>query len=642
MKRLRTAGSFLHLLGPMTTLLALLVLAAGARPAFAAPPGEVTGDRVDPSSTLTWDPVTGADDYNVYRGDLAWLRTRAGALCHGDEVAATSFASPANPEAGRGFYYLVTAESSAGGEGTAGTDSSGNPRVLRGACDTVMRNHTLDRLGYGWNEWTRDRIGALGRSGYLDEQLNPASIDESTNTDLSARLTTLVPPDTIQELQALDLVNAVYARRQLEQQATLFWDNHFNTDYRESFDFFSFYQTLFPATRLYESAKFHYDLQNALRSLAFNGTFRDIVEASSLSPAMIVFLDTDSNVKSAPNENFARELMELHTMGVDGGYTQQDVVELARVFTGWNVCKKSDVDANDPLAACIPRNTYGTASEPPGQWVRNFRTAQHDTGQKVLFAGTPYQRIIPDTSASPANGINDADLALDAIVAHPATAKFIARELLQRFVDESPAQPMIDAVVAAWNDPANPRGTGDLREVLRAVLEQAEFRSPDAVGNKIKTPFEHVASALRAVRGKTDGLTITRLYLSPMQELFHMNPVPTGYSELGGDWLDTNDLLERQNFGLDLTSRTGTSFGADVIGLLNANGVSTAPSPNNAAAIVDFLAGALFGGRLSSEERQAAVDYLSTDDNGVTSPYTDARIRETAGFLLGFPEFAEQ
>jgi uncharacterized protein (DUF1800 family) len=620
----------------------IFVLAALTRPAVAAPPGEVTGDRIDQASQLTWAAVAGADDYNVYRGDIAWLRSRTGAECHGDEIAGTSFATPLQPAAGRGYFYLVTAESNLNGEGTPGTDTSGALRPLRGSCDRIMRHHYLDRLGYGWDEWTRDRIQALGSQGYIDEQLNPASIDETTNTDLATRSSTLVPPDTIQELQALDLVRAVYARRQLEQQATLFWDNHFNTNYQKSFDFFSFYQTLFPTKRQYEAAKFHYDLQVSLRSLAFNGTFREIVEASSMSPAMIEFLDTDSNVKSAPNENFARELMELHTMGVDGGYTQQDVVDLARVFTGWNVCKKSDADAGDPLAACIPRNTYGTATEPPGQWVRNFRINQHDTGQKILFAGTPYQKIIPDTSANPANGINDADLALDALVAHPSTPRFIAKELLQRFIDEDPAPSLIDTVVAAWNNPGNPRGAGDLREVLRAVLALQPFRSPDFVGRKIKTPFEHVASALRAVRGKTDGATITRLYLTPLQEVFHVNPVPTGYSELGGDWLDTNNLLVRQNFGLDLGSRTGNAFGNDVIGLLNANGVATAPSPNNAAAIVDFLSEAMFGGALSGAERQAAIDYLNTDDTGAASPYTDARIRETAGFLLGYPQFIEQ
>jgi len=620
----------------------VLVLAAGTVPAAAAPPGEVTGDTLNQSSVLSWSPVAGADDYNVYRGDIAWLRTHSGAECHGDEVAATSFSTPLQPATGRGFFYLITAESNLNGEGTPGSDSGGTPRPLRGTCDTVMRHHYLDRLGYGWSEWTRDRTQTLGLQGYVDEQLNPASIDESTNTDLATRTSTLIPPDTIQELQALDLVRAVYARRQLEQQATLFWDNHFNTNYQKSFDFFSFYQTLFPTLRQQQSTKFHNDLQDDFRNLAFNGSFRDIVEASSMSPAMIEFLDTDSNVKSAPNENFARELMELHSMGVDGGYTQQDVVELARVFTGWNVCKKADADAADPLAACIPRNTYGTTTEPPGQWVRNFRINQHDSGQKILFAGTPYQAIIPDTSANPANGVNDADLALDAIVAHPSTAKFIAKELLQRFVDEDPAQPLIDAVVAVWNNPANPHGIGDLREVLRAVLSLQEFRSPDFVRRKIKTPFEHVASALRTVRGKTDGATITRLYLTPLQEVFHTNPVPTGFSELGGDWLDTNNLLVRQNFGLDLGSRTGNAFGNDVIGLLNANGVSTAATPNNAPAIVDFLSEAMFGSALTGAERQAAIDYLNTDDTGTVSPYTDARIRETAGFLLGYPEFIEQ
>ncbi len=630
--------SVLKSFSPFAILLALSVPAS----VFAAPPGEVTGDRMDPSSTLSWNATPGASVYNVYRGDVSWLRTHSGVLCHAVQVAATSFVTPVNPATTQGFFYLVTAESAADEEGTPGTDSSGAPRPLRGSCDAVIRNHAFNRLGYGWSEWTRDRAATLGYAAYRDEQLDPSSIDESSNTDLNTRLATLVPPGTIQELQAFDLVNAVYARRQLEQQATMFWDNHFNTNYQESYDFFSFYQAMFPSTRLLESATFHYDLQNQFRDRAFNGTFRDIVEASSLSPVMIVFLDTDSNVKGAPNENFARELMELHTMGVDSGYTQQDVVELARVFTGWNVCKKADADANDPLAACLPQSTYGTSNEAPGQWVRNFRTNQHDTGQKVLFAGTPYQKIIPSTDANPANGVNDADLALDAIVAHPSTPRFVARELLQRFVDESPTPAMIDAVVAIWNNPASPHGIGDLREVLRAVLQQAEMAGPDEIGSKIKTPFEHVASALRAVRGKTDGSTITRLYLSPMQEMFHMNPVPTGYSELGDDWLDTNNLLERQNFGLDLTSRIGASFGADVIGLLNGNGVSTAPSPNNAPAIVDFLADALFGGRVTPEERQAAIDYLNTNDSGVPSAYTDARIRETAGFMLGFPEFIEQ
>jgi uncharacterized protein (DUF1800 family) len=607
----------------------------------AAPPGEVSNVQVAFPSQITWTPVAGATDYNVYRGLASWLHRGDGAECHGDEIAGTSFASAGDPPAGDAFYYLVTSESS-GGEGTAGTGTGGAARPLRGTCDAIQRRHMLDRIGYGGDEWTRGRIAALGLQGDLDEQLNPASIDESTNTELQNRRAALVPPDNLNEMLALDIVNAVYARRQLEQQVTLFWDNHFNTDYQESADFFNFYADLFPEKQDLESAGLHYEAQNQFRDLAFNGTFRDILEASGLGRAMILYLDTVSNVATAPNENYARELLELHTMGVDGGYTQQDIVQLAKVFTGWNVCKKDAAVAADPLAACIPSNTYGTAAEPPGLWVVNFRISRHDTSQKTLFAGTPSQVVIPSTAANPSAGINDAQLAFDAIVAHPSTARFIAKKLLQRFVDEQPTTAMIDAVVAAWNNPANPHGIGDLREVLRAVLAQAAFRDPSHAGGKIKTPFEHVVSAFRAVRGMTDGQSSVRSYLSRMSELFHQNPVPTGFPEIGSDWIDTNDLLERRNFGYDMATRTATTFGADVIGLLNANGVSTAPTPNNAPAIVDFLSGVLFGGALTASERQRAIDYLNTNDSGTVSSYTDARIRETAGLMMGFAQFLEQ
>jgi len=619
---------------------AALLLGAGA--AAAAPPGEVTDVMFGTASQVTWSSVAGGDDYNVYRGLLSWLSTGDGAECHGDEIAGTSFTSLPDPAVGQVYVYWVTAESNVDGEGTVGTGTGGSGRPLRGSCDRIVRHHVLDRAGFGGDEWTRARLALLGGQGHIDEQLDPLTIDESVNTELNTRRAALVPPDNLTELQALDIVNSVYARRQLEQQATLFWDNHLNTDWQESYDFFGFYETLFPLTRHLEAVKLHYDAQNQFRSLAFGGNFRDLIEASGLGPAMIIYLDTDSNINTAPNENYARELLELHTMGVDGGYTQQDVVQLAKVFTGWNVCKKDAAVASDPLAACIASNLYGTATEPPGVWVSNFRTTRHDTSQKILFQGTAYEASIPSTASNPAAGVNDAQLAFDAILAHPSMPRFVSRKLLQRFVDEQPTQAMIDAVVATWNDPGNPHGIGDLREVLRAVLDQAAFRDPDRIGGKLKTPFEHVVSALRSVRGMTDGLTSVRSYLFRMQEMFHNNPIPTGYSEIGGDLLDTNNLLERQNFGLDMATRTAANFGADVIGLLNANGVATTPTPSNAPAIVDFLAEVLCGGGLTAAERQRAIDYLSTNDSGVPGNYTDARIRETAGFMMGFAQFLEQ
>ncbi|HYV20533.1 MAG TPA: DUF1800 domain-containing protein [Verrucomicrobiae bacterium] len=627
--------------GALSLALLFGIGAAAAAPpqGGAAAPGEVARITVAPSSLLIWSPVTTATSYNVYRGLVSTLHHGDGAECH-DRVTTASLKTTGNPPVGEAFYYLVTAESDTGGEGTIGSGTGGLSRPRRGTCDGLLRHHVLERIGYGESDWSRARIATLGLQGYIDEQLNPASIDESDNTALQTRRAPLVPPESVSELDALDLVNAVYSRRQLEQQVTMFWDNHFNTCINESTDFFGFYDNVMEMKQNSEATNLHYQAQNAFRNLAFNGTFRQILEASGLGPAMIIYLDSVSNVAGAPNENYARELLELHTLGVDGGYTQQDIVQLAKVFSGWNVCKKDVSVASDPLSTCIPSNIYGTPSEPPGVWVSSFEPVYHDTSEKILFAGTPYQKVIPSTAFNRPAGVNDARLAFDAIAAHPSTPRFIAKQLLQRFVDEQPTTAMIDAVVAAWNNPANPRGVGDLREVLRAVLTQSAMRDPARVGGKIKTPFEHVASALRAVRASTDGLSIVEGYLTRMSELFHRNPVPTGYSEIGGDWLDTNNLLERRNFGM--TAAASPSFSADVIGLLHDHGVSTAALPGNAAAIVDDLSSMFFGSTLTPAERQRAIDYLNTDDNGVAKPYDDGRIRETAGYMLGFAQFLEQ
>ena len=620
----------------------VLVLLIGVGIASAAPPGEVQLVVVRQDSRISWVLVPGATDYNVYRGLASSLPRGTGARCHGDEIVGNTFSSPSTPPPGDAFFYLVTAESDADGEGTPGAGTGGAPRTLRGTCDAVMRHHVLNRIGFGGDEWSRSRIATLGLQGYLDEQLDPAAIDESSNSDLLNRRAALYPPDSGDKLLAYDVVNAVYARRQLEQQATMFWDNHFNTNYTKTFDYFGFYKALYPAKQGQASGALHDQAQARFRDLAFNGTFRDILEASGLSVPMVLYLDTARNIASAPNENYARELLELHSMGVDGGYTQQDIVQLARVFSGWTVCKKNFTVAADPLSACIPSNTYGTASEPPGAWVSYFSPGQHDPTQKTLFAGTPYEAVIPSTAGNPAAGVDDVQLAFDAIAAHPSTARFIAKKLLQRFVDEQPTPAMIDAVVAAWNNPANPRGIGDLREVLRAVLAQSAFRDPDRIAGKVKRPFVHIVSALRAVRGLTDGQSGVRDFLERMSELLHRNPVPTGFPEVGGEWIDTNNLIERQNFGLFMAIRTTSNLGTDVIGLLNAAGVSTAATPDNAPAIVDFLSGVLYGGALDASERQRAIDYLHTDDLGNVTNYSDSRIRETLGFMLGYPQFLEQ
>ncbi len=619
-----------------------------------AQPAEVTGVAMGDAATLEWNVVAGADDYNVYRGLLSWLASGDPARCHGDEVAGTSFPTPAAPPVGQGFYYLVTAENGLG-EGTPGQDSGAAERDLLGSCDTVLRNAMLDRLGGGWSEWDRDRIAALGLQGYINEQLTPATIDESTNTDLNDRRLFIDPPVNFVQLAQLDIVNGVYARRQLEQQAARFFFNHFNTDHIGPLVYFiglfppcgqppvPWCDPDYPSIAYRHAAKTQHDEIEGFRDLAFNGTFREMVELSALSPAMIYYLNTATNIAVEPNENYARELLELHTMGVDRGYSQADIEQLARVFTGWEVCRKLDPNLG-PLDPC---QAFYWQEGVPGDWVANFNVANHDCQSKTLFVGTAYETVIPDTcdggGQPTAAGADDVDLALDAIVGHPSTPEFLATKLIQKFVTETPTQQQIDTVVAAWNDAGNPWGVGDVREVLQAVLGLPAFLDPDLVRTKIKTPVEHAVSAFRATRGKTDGATTVLDYLIRMQEFPYFNAVPTGYSEIGADWLDTNNLLERQNLVLDFTRNDPASvpeFAADVIGLLNANGVSTAPG--NAAAIVEFFIDALYGGALTDGERQAAIDFLSTDDNGAPGAYDDARIRETVGFLLGYGQFQEQ
>ncbi len=626
-----------------------LVLGSVSWTAAAAPP-EVSGVAFSDAATLAWGSTTGADFYHVYRGDLSGLAGGTAGRCHGFQVGSTSFETQPQPGAGGGFYYLVTAESTADGEGTPGLDSLHRLRELLGSCGAVMRTHTLDRLGYGWNEWTRDRIEAMGLDGYTADQLAPRFISETDNVELNSRLGPISPPINVIQLLQHQILRATYARRQLEQQAATFWANHFNTDWSKVADFYEgpYPQCPdqnpppqcdmdFPARAYLEATRSVYGEMQDFRRIAFDGSFRDMLEASALSPAMITYLDTYYSSAGNPNENYPRELMELHTMGVDGGYTQTDVEQLARAITGWRLCKKLTADVGNPTAPCIPNYWE---DEPEGQVVATFVAGQHDCTEKTLFAGTPQEFTIPPTCDSPVNGTDDLFLALDALATHPSTVRFISTKILQRFVTDEPSQEMIDEMIAVWNDSGNPAGVGDMQALLEAAVTMDAFLDPDRVKGKIKTPLEHFTSAFRGTRGSTDGFTQVLNFLETAQHLPHFNPVPTGWPEDGDSWIGTNNLLDRQNFGIKLLSFGAGIFGTDALGLLQDNGVSTAPG--NSEGIVDFFADAFFGGALTPAERQEAIDYLDTDDLGNPSDYNDVRIRDVIALMLGYPHFLEQ
>jgi uncharacterized protein (DUF1800 family) len=387
------------------------------------------------------------------------------------------------------------------------------------------------------------------------------------------------PPDPIQvransvmvELSEQKLLRAVYSERQLQEVLTDFWFNHFNVDARKGADRFLLTE--------YE--------RDAIRPRVF-GRFRDLLGATAKSPAMLFYLDNwmsaDPNGPHLPdtagrprvvrgpfggrvlmppaprpaaagkntpkglNENYGRELMELHTLGVDGGYTQKDVTEVARAFTGWTIDR--------------PRQGGGFV----------FNPRVHDPGQKVVLG-----HVI-----KAGGGEADGEQVLDILARHSSTATFIATKLSRRFVSDVPPPALVARVAARFRDT-----DGDLREVMRTILTSPEFLSSASYRAKVKTPFEFVVSALRATGAETQD---ARPLVRELQQLgmpLYMCQPPTGYKDTGDAWINTGALVSRMNLALRLAG--GQVRGTSV--------VSQQPSD------VDALIERFLGGQASEATR---------------------------------------
>ena len=346
------------------------------------------------------------------------------------------------------------------------------------------------------------------------------------------------------ELSEQKVLRAVYSERQLQEVLTDFWFNHFNVDARKGRDKFLLTE--------YE--------REVIRPHVL-GKFRDLLEATAKSPAMLFYLDnwmsssgTDlvaqgarglsprpatpmiargpfggrTIVPRAPrlpiqgkktpnglNENYGRELMELHTLGVDGGYTQKDVTEVARAFTGWTI-------------------------ENPRQGARfRFEPRIHDTGKKVVLGHT----------INAGGGEADGEQVLDILATHPSTATFIATKLVRRFVSDTPPPTLVARAAARFQETR-----GDLREVTRTILTSPEFLAADAYRAKVKTPFEFVASAVRAIGADVqDARPLVRQLQQLGMPLYQCQP-PTGYKDTADGWMNTGALVSRMNFSLALAS----------------------------------------------------------------------------------------
>ena len=433
----------------------------------------------------------------------------------------------------------------------------------------------------------------------------------------------------IGELSSAKLVRATNSNRQLQEVLADFWSNHFNVDVRKG------------PVRAMKIA----DERDAIRPHLF-GNFREMLGASAKSPAMLWYLDNyrstaqitmpNGNKRGGLNENYARELMELHTLGVDGGYSQKDVTEVARAFTGWGIGNgagaRREARRNGRNRA---QNTNANAQNTPARAANmlefRFNAAAHDNGPKEILG-----------VKLPANGgQKDGETVLDLLAAHPSTAKFIARKLCVRFIADEPPASAVNRVAKAFSD-----SNGDLPTVYRALFTSPEFGSVGAYRAKIKSPFEFAVSAARALGGQFSVADPAnprqRMWLVSIgsvsvgqnnraqnlprrpiaaeianmgQPLWACSP-PTGWSENSQTWVSSSALVARLNFALSLTSgKIG-----DIV--LTQDTLRAAP--------LDDLARDLLGGDIAPATRAVVTQEIEK------SPSDGAKIR---ALLLGSPEF---
>jgi uncharacterized protein (DUF1800 family) len=432
--------------------------------------------------------------------------------------------------------------------------------------------HAIERLTFGSRPGNFERFQSLGRKRWIDEQLHPERITEDPNLEIRLQrfsslwmspeeavsayprakaaasvkneqtLTTDrsknpsgTPRVIAEQLAEAKIMRALFSNHQLAELLDDFWFNHFNVFLNKGADRY------FVPSYERETIRPH-----------ILGKFYDLLVATAQSPAMLFYLDNWQSVdaqkpiaasgkKRGLNENYGRELLELQTMGVNSGYTQEDVIEVARCFTGWT----------------IERPQQG------GRFV--YRDKWHNKSQKVVLG-----HVI-----KAGGGMDDGLQVLALLAREPATAHFISWKLAQRFVADDPPPSLVSRMADVF------LGTdGDIREVMRSMLSSREFWSEGAYRTKIKTPFEFVVSSLRATAADVGSASCLQKELARLGEPLYLKIEPNGYPNRAEDWVNSSGLLERMNFavalarnrisGVDIKESTWLDRASDAVGLATA------------------------------------------------------------------------
>lgn len=444
--------------------------------------------------------------------------------------------------------------------------------------------HVLRRFTFGPTPEMIGRARQIGLEAWIEEQLHPESLDDSAVDAMLARFATFAMTAQerfeleqrarpVQELIAAALLRQRFSQRQIHEMLVDFWSNHFN---------------IYIGKNQCRVLKTDDDLQ-VIRPNA-PGKFKDLLWASAHSPAMLVYLDQAASTKDVPNENYARELMELHTVGVEGGYSHHDVEELARALTGWSVA--------GPRSRRIGLE--------PGTYF--YRPEVHDDGEKHILG----------LRLPAGGGEKDGELALDYLAHHDQTARFVSARLARRFVADDPPASLVAKLAGVFE-----QTEGDTRELIRALVASDEFKA--SAGLKVKRPLEFFVSALRVTDAQlteTPRPVVEQLRL--LGQVPFNWPTPDGYPDYAGWWMTTSGMLNRWNFALRLAA--GDLRGATV------NLKSLAADSQSPSDVVDQLSIRFLGEMLPDDARDILIDFASGGDPG-------ERIGLTAGLLLGSPHF---
>ena len=426
------------------------------------------------------------------------------------------------------------------------------------------------------------------------------------------------PQRVVEELAMAKTLRAIYSERQLQQVMDDFWFNHFN---------------VFAGKGEVKWYLTSYE-RDVIQPRAY-GKFKDLVTATAQSPAMLFYLDNflsaDPNaaqrlaaqramrqqMRRGPygypprgpqqvqnkkpqqrglNENYGRELMELHTLGVDGGYTQKDVTEVARAFTGWTI-------------------------EKPREYPQfKFDERLHDPDPKIVLGKKIH-----------AGGMKDGEEVIALLSKNPNTARFISTKLARRFVSDTPPPALVDRMAKAFE-----KSDGDIREVLRTMIYSPEFWSRDAIRAKVKTPFELVVSSVRALGTDVDTPMPLVGWVGRIGEPLYQCQPPTGYSDKAETWVNTGSLLNRLNFSLALAGNRVRGSRSDVNALL---GTDSSSDPKSALdrAVQVFLGGQVAPNTVDTLQKQLEnpqVVQAKLDD-----PVKQVDLGVVTGLVLGAPEF---